>query len=516
MSERPQERRARAAVWLALAALCAIVFAQTLRHGFINFDDNGYVTENPFVRAGLSWAAVRWAFTSIDYFYWQPLTWLSHMLDCTLFGLNAGWHHLVSLLLHIGNSILVFAIFRRMTGAFWRSAVVAALFAVHPLRIESVAWIAERKDLLSCLCFLLATWAYLRFVERPSDFRYLLVLFALALGLMAKPMLVAVPFLLLLLDYWPLRRVAFAEKLPMLVLAAVSSFITYLGTSHLGVVNFGASLPFSLRLENSLLSYVRYVGLTLWPRGLAILYPYPHSIPIRRAAAAALLLAAITLAALWFGRRHRYLTMGWLWFVVGIGPAIGLVQVGHQAMADRFTYIPLIGLFAAIVWATADLLADRPKTAAALAALAVASYAALSWSHTRVWRDSVSVFADAIDVTSKNAVAEHYLAAALDDTGRFEEALPHHAAAVRIEPNYFVAQCAYGIALERRGDPAAAAAHFREALRRFPRYADAHYHLGTSLSRLGRTQEASAELTAALDIGLSNEAATAARRLLAP
>jgi tetratricopeptide (TPR) repeat protein len=496
--------------------LCVAVFGQTLRHDFINFDDNGYVTENPWVRGGLSWAAVRWAFTSIDYFYWQPLTWLSHMVDCTLFGLNAGRHHLVNLLLHIANSILVFAVFRRMTGVLWRSAVVAALFAVHPLRIESVAWIAERKDLLSCLFFLLTIWAYLRFVEKPSDKRYLFVILALALGLMTKPMLVAVPFLLLLLDYWPLRRVAVAEKLPMFVLAAISSFLTYLGTRGLGIINFGASLPFPLRFENALISYVRYVRLSLWPSGLAVLYPYPLSIPLWRVAVASVLLTAITLGALWLGRRRRYIAMGWLWFVVGLGPTIGLVQVGHQAMADRFTYIPLIGLLVAAVWGTAELLSDRPRPAAALASIAIVGYAAAAWSHTHVWRDSVTVFTDAVGVTSDNATAEHHLAAALDDRGRFEEALPHHAAAVRIEPNYFVAQCAYGIALERHGDFAAAAEHHRAAIHRFPQYADAHYHLGLALARLGQSRESSAELTAALNTGLSGEAADTARRLLNP
>jgi tetratricopeptide (TPR) repeat protein len=501
-------------VSLALAAACLLVFGQVVRHNFINLDDNSYVSQNLWVRSGFSWAGIAWAFTSIDFFYWQPLTWLSHMLDCQLFGLNAGWHHLTNLLLHVANTLLVFVLFRRLTGAFWRSALLAALFGLHPSRIESVAWIAERKDLLSGFWLLVTIWAYVRFATRPSQGRYLLVLASLTLGLMSKPMLVTVPFLLLLLDYWPLRRTAVAEKLPMLALAAASSFLTYVGTSRLGAVNWGAAIPLGRRLANAVLSCARYVGLALWPGGLAIHYPYPDSIPWWKLLGAAVFLAGITIAVLWFGRRRRYLVVGWLWFVVGLVPVIGLVQVGRQAMADRFTYIPFLGLFLAAVWGIADLPRERRGLAAALAGGVVLACGVATWSHVRVWRDSVAVFTDALAVTRNNSIAHHYLAAALEERGRFDEALPHHAEAVRIQPSYFIAQGSYGLALERRGDAAGAAAHFSEAVRYFPGYAEAHYHLGMSLARLGRTAEAEVELKKALDIGLADQDVAPARQAL--
>ncbi|HYW47709.1 MAG TPA: tetratricopeptide repeat protein [Bryobacteraceae bacterium] len=461
---------------LGLIAATLLVYSQAGRFDFINFDDDAYVYANAPVRAGLTRAGVLWAFFTIDYFYWQPLTWLSHMLDCELFGLNAGRHHLTSVLFHVMNSLLVFFVFRRMTGAVWRSAMLAALFALHPLRVESVAWIAERKDVLSGFWFLAMLWAYARYTERPSNGRYGLVLGAMLMGLMAKPMLVTAPFLLLLLDYWPLRRVAIAEKAPMLMMAAVSVVLTALGTRQVRAVH-AVGIPAGLRLSNAVVSYARYIGKTLWPRDLAILYPYPASIPAWEVWGAVLLLAAVTAAAFWLGRSHRYLPAGWLWFVVGLLPTIGLMQVGRQALADRFTYIPLMGFFAAVVWGAAALVGRHPRASAAGAGIVLAACGMVSWNQARTWRDSVTVFEHALAVTRDNSLAHHDLAVALEARGQRDAAIGHYAEAVRIEPGYFIAHYNYGSALLARGQTAEAAAQFRAAVYYRPDYQDARRRL---------------------------------------
>jgi hypothetical protein len=500
---------------LLLAAACIAVYSRVAHFEFINYDDNAYILDNPAVRAGISRAGVLWAFLTIDYFYWQPLTWLSHMLDCQIFGLNPGWHHLVNLLLHIANAILVFAVFRRLTSAFWRSAILAALFAVHPLRVESVAWIAERKDVLSTFFFLAMLWAYARYSERPSRQRYWLVLAALGLGLLSKPMLITAPVLLLLLDWWPLKRFAPAEKLPLFVIASLCLLVTFVGVGRLSAINWGVRIPLGHRIANTLVSYIGYVGLAIWPHNLALLYPFRVSIAWWQPVAAALALAAITGAVLWLGRTRRYLIVGWLWFVIAMLPPSGLLQSGRQSMADRFTYIPSIGLTLMIVWGAADLLRARPRLAAALATAAVLAYGIAAWRQVAFWHDSVTVFSRTVAVTSANPSARHFLAAALDERGRFDEALPHHAEAVRLDPTYFVAQCAYGGALERRGDTSAAIEHFRQAIRYFPNYPDAYYHLGLDLALLGRRTEAAASLRKALDLGLNPADAARARQMLA-
>jgi tetratricopeptide (TPR) repeat protein len=369
----------------------------------------------------------------------------------------------------------------RLSGAFWRSAVAAAIFALHPLRIESVVWIAERKDVLSSLFFLSAIWCYLRYVEQPSRGRYNTTLAVYALGLMSKPMVMTLPLVLMLLDWRLLGRRAFAEKAPMFVLAAVSSFLTSRGTS-------AVTVPVALwqRVANGVVSYRRYVELSVWPRKLAILYPLRATIPPNEVVIAALLLAAVTGVALWQSTRRPYLIVGWLWFVVSLLPASGVVvQVGRQAMADRFTYIPHIGLIMAIVWTTADLLNNqRREVLAVLSALSIGALAVASYSHLPVWRDSVTLFGDTVAVTADNPTAQHYLAVALDGRGRFDEALPHHAEAVRLQPDYFLAQFSYGLALENRHQTAAAIDHFSEALHYFPEYAEARTHLEENRKRL--------------------------------
>jgi tetratricopeptide (TPR) repeat protein len=480
------DARRRWLVALALVAACLFVYGQAVSFGFLNFDDNGYVTENQWVRPGLTAAGVRWAFTAVDYYYWQPLTWLSHMIDCQLFGLRPGWHHLTSLLFHIANTLLLFGILLRLTAAFWRSALVAAIFALHPTRIESVVWIAERKDLLSGFFFLAAIWCYLRYAEQPSRGRYCMVIAAFVLGLMSKPMVMMLPLILLLLDWWPLGRRAFAEKLPMFMLAGFSSFVTSIGTVRLSSINWGSSFSLGQRIANALISYVRYLELSFWPHDLAILYPFRTAVPPWQTALAALLLAAITALALWQARRRPYLIVGWLWFTFGLFPASGVVtQVGWQGMADRFTYLPHIGLAIAVIWGVADLLGTHRGAAAALSGTAVALFAIAAMRQVPVWRDSVTVFAHAVAVTGGNPAAQHYLAAALDDRGQFDAAFLHHAEAARLEPYYLIMPFSYGVALERRGQTAAAIEQFQRVLVHFPNHLDAQRHIAENRQRLG-------------------------------
>ena len=478
--------RRRWLVALALVAACLFVYGQAVSFAFLNFDDNGYVTDNQWVRPGFTAAGVRWAFTAVDYYYWQPLTWLSHMIDCQLFGLRAGWHHFTSLLFHIANVLLLFGVLLRLTAAFWRSALVAAIFALHPTRIESVVWIAERKDLLSGFFFLAAIWCYLRYAERPSRGRYNLVLAVFVLGLMSKPMVMTLPVILLLLDWWPLGRRAFAEKLPMFLLAALSSFVTSIGTARLASINWGSSFSLGQRIANAIISYVRYLELSFWPHDLAILYPFRTAVPTWQTALAALLLAGITVLTVWQARRRPYLIVGWLWFTVGLFPASGVVtQVGWQGMADRFTYLPQIGLAIAVIWGMADLLGKHRRAAAALSGAIVTLFAIAAMRQMPVWRDSVTVFAHAVAVTGGNPAAQHYLAAALDERGRFDEAFPHHAEAARLEPYYLVMPFSYGIALERRGQTAAAIEQFQRVLVHFPNHLDAQRHIAENQARLG-------------------------------
>ncbi len=504
-----------ALIVLGLAAAVLAVYGQLAGAGFINFDDSLYVYENPHVRQGLTGAGVWWAFTTYDLFYWAPLTWLSHMLDCQLFGLQAGGHHLTNVLWHVLNSLLVFLVFRRMTGAVWRSAVLAGLFALHPLRVESVSWIAERKDMLSGFWLFSTLWAYVRYTEKPSNARYGVVLLAMVMGLMSKPMLVTVPLLLLVIDYWPLGRRAFAEKFPMAILAAVSAAVTLIGQHRMGAMGTGMHFSLAHRAANAVVAYASYMGKTIWPQGLSILYPYPASIPAWKTAGAALLLAGITYLAVRLRRTHPYVMAGWVWFLVGLVPTIGLVQVGMQPMADRFTYIPLLGLFLAAVWGAAKWSQAMPRVGAAAAVVVLAACAARSWAQTRTWHDSVTVFSQALAVAEPTCTAHRCLAMGLETQGDIEGALAHYDAAVRLEPANFVAQYYYGAALLGVGRLDEARAHLGEAVRYCPTCAEPYYRLGQLSMRRGDRQEGRQWIAAALDRGLRGEYAASARKELA-
>lgn len=488
-------------VALFLVAAILAPYGQTVRHEFVYYDDDRYVYENPHVQEGLSVENTAWAFTTMWAGNWHPLTWLSHMLDCELFDLRAGHHHLVNVFLHILNSLLLYLVFKGMTGAVWRSAMLAALFALHPLHVESVAWVSERKDVLSTLFFLLTLWAYGRYAKRPSLSRYAPVFVFLSLGLAAKPMLVTVPFVLLLLDYWPLGRPRFpgartlrlvAEKVPLFLLAGLSCLVTFVAQQRAGAMTW-LEVPFPVRVANALVSYAAYIEKTLWPASLAVFYPYPGAIPATRWGAAALALAGISVLVALGRRRWPYVVVGWLWYLGTLVPVIGLIQVGKQSMADRYTYIPLIGLFLAAVWIAADLAAGRRHGRVALAGLSsVVLLACMTATRAQVahWRSSETLFEHTLRVTRDNAIAHTNLGVVLLSAGRTEDAIRHFRETLRINPRDAQTQSNLGVALMRQGKTQEALRHCREALRLNPRSAMSHINLGAVLAQAGRVEEA--------------------------
>lgn len=502
-----------------LVVTLAAVYAQVRTFAFVNLDDQQYVTSNPVVLRGLTWDGVGWAFGGFHAANWHPLTWLSHMADVTLFGLDAGAHHLVNVALHALNALLLFAFLRRATGATWRSAAVAALFAVHPLHVESVAWVSERKDVLSALFFFLTIHAWIGHTRRPGAGRYVAVAALFVLGLLAKPMLVTLPFVLLLVDVWPLGRLAsggdgegvpsraarlVAEKLPLLALAAASSLVTWLAQSSGGAAASAEVVPLGARVANAVVSYVVYLVRTAWPSGLAAFYPHPSlagdGIPTWKVAGALLLLLAITAAVVRERSRRPYLLFGWLWFVGTLVPVIGLVQVGEQGLADRYTYLPLTGPFVAAAWGGAELLGRlRPPALAWGAALApVVALALVARAQAATWRDSVALHGRALEVTDRNWNAWNGLGDALADAGRPQEAIGAYQEALRIRPRLAAAWNGLGAAHGQLGAHADAIARFEEALRIRPGYADAWYNLGTAHGSLGRHARAAECFRAAL------------------
>jgi hypothetical protein len=442
---------------LVLATL--LLYARVTHHEFLDFDDSPYVTQNIHVSTGLNSGNVVWAFTSFQEANWHPLTWLSHMADCQLFGLSSGPPHFVNVVLHAANVLLLFWLLQRATGAVWRSFLVAALFAVHPLNVETVAWVAQRKSLLCTLFSLLTIAAYGWYVRRPGWKKYLVVVAAFALALMSKPMAVSLPLVLLLLDYWPLERYEdlpfrrkwvrlSVEKLPLLLMSATSSAVTMVAQRSRGAVAVESILPLSVRLENAIVSYVAYIGKTVWPAKLAVFYPHPeHSLLWSDVIAAAVILIAITMAVLYF-HRARYLAMGWFLFVITLIPVIGIVQVGHQAMADRYAYIPCIGLFVIIAWGLSDVVtaAAIPRVVPAMAALClILALAAATTRYLQYWQSGVKLFTQARIVAGRpDPSLEEGLADAMVSAGRFDEAFPHYREACVLRPNF--AFCHYHMA----------------------------------------------------------------------
>ncbi|HSQ31269.1 MAG TPA: tetratricopeptide repeat protein [Gemmatimonadaceae bacterium] len=488
-----------------LVALNLVVYWSVWRHEFVSFDDPQYVTENAHVTAGLSWAGVRWALTTGTAGNWHPLTWISHMADVQLFGVSAGPHHVTNLLLHILNSLLLFGVLWRMTGAFGRSGVVAALFAVHPLHVESVAWISERKDVLSTLFWLLAMWAYVEYVRRDKWAWYAAVVLWLALGLMSKPMVVTLPCVLLLLDYWPLERQLtkrlIVEKLPLFALVAVSSVVTFFAQSRGGAVSALAALPVTSRIENALLAYAAYIEKVIWPSGLAALYPYPREFGWRPILALVLLLAVTGAAIVAARRRHRYVLVGWLWYLGTLVPVIGLVQVGIQSMADRYTYVPSIGLFVIAAWGVPDLLRTIPQRRYVLATAAaglILACALVAHAQVQYWRNSFILWTHANLVNPHDAHVETALGSVLAEQGDVAEAAALYTDALQREPQFAEAHNKLGVVFADQGKIADAIPEYQAALRSKPSLAEAHYNLGNALARQGRYAEAVGEYNAAL------------------
>jgi len=487
-----------------LALLTWGVFGQTLRYDFINYDDPRYVYENTNITGGLTIAGIVWAFTHIHSMNWHPITSMSHMLDCQLFGLRPGAHHFTNVLLHTIAVLLLFIALGRMTGALWRSAFVAAVFAIHPLRVESVAWIAERKDVLSGVFFMVTLLAYTHYVRAPSAGRYLAVAAALGLGLMSKPMLVTVPFVLLLLDYWPLkrsygrgsqaryRRLRLAlEKIPLLLLAAVSSVVTFL--VQRGAVGFTEDLPVWPRISNALVSYVVYIGQTFWPVNLAVFYPHPENRLLSREIILALaILIAVTTAAIVLRRKAPYFITGWLWYLGMLVPVIGIVQVGWQGRADRYTYLPQIGLYVAITWATADLTTSWRYQRRALSTAALIILGLFAWRtsvQASYWRDSETLFTHALAVTSNNDVAENNLGIVYLRKGKLDEAISLLQAAVDLRPQNSPAHENLAKALLQKGRVADALVHYRKLMELQPDNIEVHNIVGTVLVQQGHIRE---------------------------
>ncbi|MBA4149540.1 MAG: tetratricopeptide repeat protein [Verrucomicrobia bacterium] len=543
--------------------ICALLILGTFalfwpvtNYEFIGYDDPAYITQNPHVQAGLTKESIAWAFGNVasEATYWHPLSWMSHMLDCQLFGLNAGAHHLVSVGFHALNSLLLFFLLRGLTGSLWRSAAVAALFAWHPIQVESVAWVTERKNLLSTFFFLLTLLAYCRYSAKRSEnncpiqgFKtgsYWLVAVLFALGLMSKPMLVTLPCVLLLLDVWPLRRfnfqapdkfktagLLFAEKLPLFVLSAISSWITIRAHQTLDMVVTGTQVPFDIRIANAALSYVSYIGKVLWPSDLAIIYPYPSTWPVSQFILTAVLLVSIS--ALLFAMRSTrpHLLFGWCWFLGTLVPVIGILQVGSQPMADRFIYVPVIGLFFLAVWGTTELLqkirAVKP-VAIATVVLVAGTCMAVGRYHLQFWQNSIVLFERAIAVTSKNAVshynlglaysmkgdltkakinytkaleispvyvdAQNNLAASLLAEGRLDDAILEYQKLLKTAPNHRLANHNFGLALEQKNDFAGAASHFEVVVKAEPANLEAHEKMINALGRSGQIAEANRRL----------------------
>jgi tetratricopeptide (TPR) repeat protein len=494
-----------------LALLVLVVFCSTCGYEFVNFDDDEYVYENDHVRAGLTIQGIAWALTAFHASNWHPLTWLSHMLDCQLYGMNPGGHHLTNVFLHAAAAIVLFLTMKRMTGAMWPSAWVAAVFAIHPLRVESVAWVAERKDVLSGLFFMLTLWCYARYVERPASWsRYACVVVVFLLGLLAKPMLVTLPCVLLLLDYWPLRRFAqpapeadapwfparwaplIIEKLPLFGMAAASCALT-IGAQRNALASLDR-VPFFSRAANAAVAAIAYIGKLLYPVDLAVLYPLPAGPrPIGTVITAVVMLAAISTTAFALRRKCPYLIVGWLWYLGTLVPVIGLMQVGSQAMADRYTYLTQIGLSIAIAWGSVSLAgrsASRQRALAAVACVLVVAMMGCAWRQTAHWRDSQALWTHTLRCTSRNWLAHNNLGFALAARGQIDDAIDQYRKALAIKPDHFKAHYNLANAFAGRGQADEAVAEYLRALEIEPRDVDAHNNLGLTLASLGQVDEA--------------------------
>ena len=496
--------------FLVLIIFC--VYSQVKDHSFIDYDDDRYVTENLNVQKGLTKDSIIWAFKSTFASNWHPLTWLSHMLDFQLYGMNSEAHHLINVFLHVLNTLLLFLVFRRMTDEIWKSCFVAALFALHPLHVESVAWVAERKDVLSTFFWMLTMWSYTLYVERPVRSMYFLSLLFFMLGLMSKPMLVTLPFVLLLLDYWPLRRFQFRyqdgsrntkkkpiaislirEKTPFFILSAASCVVTFLVQKKGGAIGSLDVFNLKVRIANTIVSYSEYIGKMFWPVKLSVFYPHPGILSVWKIIGACFLLVSISFLAIKYSRKYPWLAVGWLWYLGTLVPVIGFIQIGTQAMADRYTYIPLIGLFIMIAWGFPEVLSKwryKRITIIPIAVAVLSILAVTTWFQTRYWKNGITLFEHALEVTENNYVVHNNLGFALKEEGRVTEAVENYLAALRINPDFEMAHLNIGVILAGRGDNEAAIKHYKEVLRIKPDFITAYINLGNARLRQGRIADA--------------------------
>jgi tetratricopeptide (TPR) repeat protein len=503
-----------AGLCLGLAAITFAVFGQTLHHEFINLDDGTYVFDNPLVAQGLTLKGIVWAFTHVDCHLYHPLTMLSLMGDYQLHGLQPGGYHLTNVLLHTASAILLFLVLRQMTGAFWRSAFVAAVFAIHPLRVESVAWVAERKDVLSAFFFMLTLGAYVRYVRKPdSPGRYLMVVAAFVPALLSKPSMVTLPFVLLLLDYWPLRRFEqprrlpglVLEKVPLLALAAGACVMTVLAAGK-GVATL-ANVPMPSRLGNALVSNAIYLRQMIWPEGLAPFYPYPlNGLPAWEVVTAGMLLAGLLAIALDQRRKRPWMLVGWLWYLGMLTPMIGIVQVGAFAHADRMTYLPQIGIYVALTWLVAEWRVSRAALGGLMAGV-IGALMVCAWIQTAHWKDNETLWRHTLACTTRNDMAHNNLGQALLQKGSVEEAIIQCQEALEINPNSVDAHLTLGQALLQKGNVDEAFIQYQEALKINPNSVDAHLNLGNVLCQKGELDEGISQFERALQIRPDDAAA---------
>ena len=507
-------------VCLLLILTILITFWQVKNFDFVNFDDQVYVTANPKVQSGLTIDGVVWAFTTFRAGNWHPLTWLSHMLDCELYGLNPMGHHWTSLQIHLTNTLLLFFILQYMTGALWRSAFVAALFALHPLHVESVAWVSERKDVLSTFFGMLTILAYIRYVKKRNFFRYFLVFILLSLGLMAKPMLVTLPFVLLLLDFWPLERLKYCsqcqssgfqplnlfrliwEKVPFFIPVVISSVLTILAQKEVGALYTFEALPIKVRIANAFVSYASYIIKTVWPQNLAVFYPHPLGISsLWYVFLAVFAIAGISFFSIRLFKKHPYMAVGWFWYLGTLIPVIGLIQVGAQSMADRYTYIPLIGLFIIVAWGMPDLLKKwhyNRIIIAVFAIILISAFSMRSYFQIGHWKNSTAVFENTIKITENNWLAYNNLGLALMCNGKAEEAVSYFKKALQIRPNYLKLYDNIGVALFQLGKLEEALSYYSKALEINPEHAGIHKHTAMILVTQGKLEKALQHYTKAL------------------
>lgn len=492
-------------ICLILVLLTTAVFLQVTGFEFVSLDDATYVSENPNVRDGLSRTGIIWAFTTSDTGYWRPVAWIAHMVNCQLFGINAKAHHAMNLLIHIANTLLLFGFLRQTTGSKWKSGFVAALFAIHPLHVESVAWIAELKDVLSTFFWLLTVLAFVHYAENGRLKTYLLALLIYAVGLMTKPMLVSLPVILLLIDYWPLGRLTIpekkrslkwliAEKIPFFLFAGLSSLATYISSKAADMVIPVEKIAIEMRVKISLLGYTDYLKKTIWPDPLACIYPFTPNPPAWQIASAGVVLLVAFILVIRLGKKHGYGVTGLLWYFIMLLPAIGLIQFGSQQVADRYTYLPLVGLFIMAAWGVPDLVNSVSARALRflpfLAGSIIIAFAVRAWFQVRTWENGVTLFQHTIRVTKDNYVAHNNLGILFADQGRLDEAIAQYQEALKIRPNFAVTQNNLANALMQKDQMDKAILHFNEALRLDPDYAEAQNNMGIAMAKQGRFDEA--------------------------